>query len=106
MSDCRKLCPAADGGWWDLVEGIVLQAVKDYRLALRDPYRKAAMIADCEDFFRSQWFAVLTDGMDGEALIRRIRCMQPKLSKRGMLVQPHFQNLGRAPHSNSKKSNK
>lgn len=60
-----------------LANAIVLQAVKDYRVALKklrkNPRNKAA--ADekksCEEFFRSQWFGILTS-VDPEYLINRL----------------------------------
>lgn len=60
----------------DLSNAIILQAVKDYRSALaggsvngRD---SKSVIAECERFFRSEWFSVLTNA-DGEYLITNIR---------------------------------
>lgn len=60
----------------NLTNAIVLQAVKDYRRALagcnvngRD---SKSVIAECERFFRSEWFSVLTNA-DGEYLITHIR---------------------------------
>ena len=64
--------------WEDLAEAVILQAVKDYRGALkrlkrcpgnRDLLRKKR---ECERFFRSRWFAVLCS-MDPEMLLERIR---------------------------------
>ena len=64
--------------WESLANAIVLQAVKDYREA-RKKHRKRPknedaklMIADCEAFFCSDWFAALTD-IDGEALLRKLQ---------------------------------
>lgn len=60
----------------DLCNGIVEQAVKDYRKALTGEYveHKAPkdVIAECERFFRSTWFSLLTK-VDGEYLITEIR---------------------------------
>ena len=60
----------------DLSNAIVLQAVKDYRSALaggsvngRD---NKSVIAECERFFRSEWFSVLTN-VDGMIIISNIR---------------------------------
>ena len=58
-----------------LANAIILQAVKDYRMALKS--RKAnsrnrtaqADKAEIERFFRSQWYSALTS-VDGEMLIR------------------------------------
>jgi hypothetical protein len=59
----------------NLANAIILQAVSDYRAALRR-YRRHGRpdreLEDCERFFRSQWFGCLT-GVDGEYLIRKIR---------------------------------
>lgn len=60
----------------DLCNGIIEQAVKDYRKALAGDYveNKAPkdVIAECERFFRSTWFSLLTK-VDGEYLITEIR---------------------------------
>lgn len=61
-----------------LANAIVLQAVKDYRSALKrirmNPANKAAMsdAMGCERFFRSEWFCALTN-VDGEFLIKKLR---------------------------------
>ena len=64
--------------WANLANAIILQAVKDYREA-RKKHRKRPksedaklMIADCESFFRSDWFTALTT-IDGEALLRKLQ---------------------------------
>ena len=63
-------------GFENLTNAIVLQAVKDYRRALKglSVYGKssAAVIAECERFFRSEWYRQLTD-VDSEYLITNIR---------------------------------
>ena len=54
----------------NLANAIILQAVKDYRMALK--CMKANPDKDeIERFFRSQWFTVLTS-VDGEMLIRSL----------------------------------
>lgn len=59
-----------------LANAIILQAVKDYRLALkrlaRNPgYEQAIrMKNDVEHFFRSEWFFMLT-GVNGEELLKK-----------------------------------
>lgn len=64
--------------WEDFAQAIIMQAVTDYRKARRRvrafPNQKAsqATIREVERFFRSRWFAQLTD-IDGEMLIRRLR---------------------------------
>ena len=60
-----------------LANAIIVQAAKDYAKALRRlkkfPHDKDAQYVkkDCERFFRSGWFEVLTD-LDGEVLIQRM----------------------------------
>lgn len=61
----------------NLVNAIVLQAVKDYRDALKrlkkKPSNQAALsdTMECEHFFRSSWCAALTN-VDGEHLIYKL----------------------------------
>ena len=61
----------------NLANAIVLQAVKDYRDALKrlkkKPSNQAAMsdAMECERFFRSGWFQTLTS-LDGEVLIEKL----------------------------------
>lgn len=62
----------------NLANAIILQAVVDYRHAVRriksDPENDLAKdrIRDVEKFFRSWWFAQLTN-LDGELLLERLR---------------------------------
>ena len=63
-------------GLENLTNAIIIQAVKDYRSALsgckvngRD---SKAVIAECERFFQSEWFKVLTK-VDGNYLTTSIR---------------------------------
>lgn len=60
----------------ELANAIVVQAVKDYRTALRgeNVVHKSpiSVIKDCEKFFRSDWYRVLTK-VDGEMLIAKLR---------------------------------
>ena len=62
----------------ELANAIVLQAVKDYREALRrlkkHPDDKAAMkeAMELEEFFHSSWYGVLTQ-VDPDYLIDRLR---------------------------------
>lgn len=66
-----------EDGYTKLANGIVLQAVKDYRDALRrlkkNPYNNMALSTkrEVEWFFRSNWFEVLTS-IDPEMLIREL----------------------------------
>lgn len=65
-------------GWQTLANGIVEQAVKDYRAALktlrRHPDSKAAMATamEVERFFHSDWYGQLTT-IDPDYLIDRLR---------------------------------
>ena len=62
----------------DLANAIILQAVKDYRIALKslkaNSRNRAAQAhkAEIERFFRSQWYSALTD-VNGEMLIRSLQ---------------------------------
>lgn len=64
-------------GWQALANGIVEQAVKDYRAALktlrRHPDSKAAMATamEVERFFHSDWYGQLTT-IDPDYLIDRL----------------------------------
>lgn len=59
-----------------LADNVVLKAVEDYRDALRgrviNHIEPADMIKDCETFFRSEWFSLLT-AIDGETIIIKLR---------------------------------
>lgn len=61
-----------------LANAIILQAVKDYRVAMKKlrkrPKNESAklMVSDCEAFFRSEWFKDLTN-LNGEVLLKRLR---------------------------------
>lgn len=62
----------------NLANTIVLQAVRDYRTALKslklNPSNESAKIEkeNIERFFQSDWYKVLTS-VDGESLIRALR---------------------------------
>ena len=62
-------------GLENLTNAIILQAVKDYRKALKELSLNGkssnAVITDCERFFRSDWCRQLTN-VDGEYLITNI----------------------------------
>lgn len=66
------------GSYENLANAIVLLAVKDYRSARRrqkyhSKNKEAKLIIeDCERFFRSDWFGVLTS-VDGKALLRKLK---------------------------------
>lgn len=61
-----------------LAEAIILQAVEDYRKALRrrsrtqDKMLVFGRLMECERFFRSQWFGVLTD-VNGKTLMQSLK---------------------------------
>ncbi len=62
----------------DLANAIVLQAVEDWRKAVKTlkkrPRYEAAkqMRDDCEKFFRSEWFEALTN-VDGSIILRKLK---------------------------------
>ena len=62
----------------NLACAIILQAVKDYRVARKKlkhyPKNKDAklMVEDLERFFRSDWYASLTS-IDGEMLLTKLK---------------------------------
>lgn len=60
----------------ELANAIVLQAVKDYRAALRGEFvnhrSSKSVIKECERFFRSEWFRILTK-VDGEMIMNKLR---------------------------------
>lgn len=70
----------------NLANGIILQAVEDYRKALKKLSKNSrnkdaeAEAASIEQFFRSEWFEMLTD-VDGQYLIRRIGEEFPDLKR-------------------------
>lgn len=57
-------------GYRELANAIILQAVKDYRKALKHDERGRKR--EIERFFRSEYFTVLTN-ISGEMLIRKLR---------------------------------
>lgn len=68
----------AENPYEKLANAIVLQAVSDYRAALKkvkkNPKNRDAIdgVLQIEKFFRSEWYQVLTS-VDGEYLIDRLR---------------------------------
>ena len=75
MSGSKNL---AEDPYVRLANAIVLQAVSDYRVALKKikahPKNREAIseALEIEKFFRSGWYSQLTD-VDGEYLIRRLQ---------------------------------
>jgi hypothetical protein len=78
--EVRIIMQKIDKWYQELANGIVLQAVDDYRKALNgEVYSKnfgnvtpEYLIVDCERFFRSKYFHLLTK-VDGEYLIQKLR---------------------------------
>lgn len=68
----------AENPYEKLANAIILQAVSDYRAALKkvkkNPKNREAIggALQIEKFFRSEWYQVLTS-VDGEYLIDRLR---------------------------------
>ncbi len=64
--------------WQELGNAIVLQAVKDYKAAQRvlrkkpDSKPAKAMIRECDRFFRSSWYEMLTD-IEPDCLLRNVK---------------------------------
>lgn len=78
----------------ELANNIVIQAVKDYKRALgsNKPLDKRT-VKDCESFFRSGWFALLTK-LDGEMLLQKIkREVLNGRKTRAKHSKPHRNNL-------------
>lgn len=67
-----------NGPYEELAGAIVMQAVKDWRRAVKTlkkkPRKESAkqMKEECERFFRSQWFEDLTD-VDGSFILRKLK---------------------------------
>ena len=63
-------------GYERLANGIILQAVDDYRKARKDlklninNHEARLILNDCERFLRSEWFGVLT-ALDGKDLLSK-----------------------------------
>ena len=81
MERSAHLQTISDEPWENLIRAIVLQAVKDYKLAYKrerkrknnlNPSMGIVNTQSIERFFTSQWFYELTQ-MDGEVLITRIK---------------------------------
>lgn len=67
-----------ESGYEGLANGIIIQAAKDYRTALKKLYKnpndRIAMdeIGRLEQFFYSDWYELLTD-VDGEYMVDHLR---------------------------------
>ncbi len=66
------------GEYRDLANAVILQAVQDWRSASgtlkRNPRNAKAKskLAECEQFFLSEWFKTLSD-VDGKTILDRLR---------------------------------
>ena len=67
----------------NLANEIILSAVKDYKHALK--HNKKSLINDCERFFRSGWFATLTE-INADKLIKNLRREAQNDNKRNKVV--------------------
>ena len=62
----------------ELACAVVMQAIDDYRTAVRNlkqnPRHTESLLmkADCEQFFRSDWYRMFHP-LDGETVLRRVR---------------------------------
>lgn len=80
--------------YYRLANGIVLQAVLDYRKSLKGQQVLRHISVDemkkeCEDFFTSEWFSILTK-IDGKQLIRKLQEEHENESKsRRKYKRPH-----------------
>jgi len=74
----RRADHPADMGWEDLANAIILSTVKEYRRALKclriNPGNREwnRRKDECEHFFRSWWFGVLTDA-DPVMIMERLK---------------------------------
>lgn len=69
-----------DDPWESLANAVIVQAARDYRLAIKSQNRSVTAgrtVKECEKFFRSQYFTILS-AMDPEYLIDRIRQEEKK----------------------------
>ena len=60
-----------DERWRDLAASIIEQAVADYKRAILECNTTRKI--DCISFFTSDWFRVLSGGIDGRILLARLR---------------------------------
>lgn len=80
--------------YYRLANGIVLQAVLDYQKSLKGQQVLRHISVDemkkeCEDFFTSEWFSILTK-IDGKQLMRKLQEEHENESKsRRKYKRPH-----------------
>lgn len=94
LKELYQLCPLENvmrassptDPWKNLANAIVEKAFEDYCMALagkgRNKKPAAVIKAECEAFFRSEWFNSLSD-MDGETVIHRLSTHCAKTRKEG-----------------------
>lgn len=74
----RNKIPIEIEPYKELANAIILQAVEDYRKwtkeysGSREDRKLRKSLAELKEFFRSEWFAILTD-LDGEQLLARLK---------------------------------
>lgn len=84
-----------------LANAIILQAMTDYRKALegekvngRDP---SIVIGECEHFFRSEWFMLLTN-VDGNVIIEKIQNMSPEVRTNIKKIKSYTLDVDKQSH--------
>ena len=68
----EHIADTEEQAYTNLANAIITKAVQDYKFALRYDLPKTKK--DCESFFCSEWFEVLTN-LDGKTIMRRIKEM-------------------------------
>ena len=70
----QKPAAYSGSGWEELAQAIILQAAEDYRAALKELQEEPGSRIllkrkkECERFFHSEWFTVLTKADPGRIL--------------------------------------
>ena len=66
----------------NLANAIIIQAVGDYTKALKNKrYMDKHIVKECEEFFRSEWFGILTN-VDSEIIISECKKERERIEKR------------------------
>ncbi len=74
----ENMSPTDTDPYKELANAIILQAVEDYRKWAkeysdsRDDRKLRKQIVELKEFFRSEWFSILTN-LDGEQLLARLK---------------------------------
>ena len=74
----ENMSPTDTGPYNELANAIILQAVEDYRKWAkeysdsRDDRKLRKNLVELKEFFRSEWFSILTN-LDGEQLLARLK---------------------------------